>query len=82
MIDIRAIVVEIVKAKDADDKSFAAHVHGLVRDYGQNLLAHVVQAIQPEKPEEIAIVQWLQGKLVEAARQIPGPETVQQKETK
>lgn len=74
MIDIRAVVTEIVKAKEADDKAFAAHVHGLVRDYGQNLLAHVAQAVAPEKPEEIAIVQWLQGKLVEAAKQIPGPD--------
>lgn len=74
MIDIRQIVDEIVKAKDANDKNaFRIHTHNLVRDYGANLLLHLTQAIGPETPEEIQIVAWLQGKLQDVAKQIPAP---------
>lgn len=72
MIDICAVVTEIVKAKDASDvKAFRAHTHGLVRDYGQNMLLHLAQALSPSTPEETAIVGWLQNRLVENAKQIP-----------
>lgn len=74
MIDIRQIVEKIVAAKDASDKkAFAAHTHALVREYGVNLLAHVAQAIAPTTPEETAVVEWLQKRLIEVAKQIPQP---------
>lgn len=72
MIDIRAVVQEIVKAKGAsDEKAFAAHVHAHVRQYGQSLFGSIAQAVNPTTPEETAIVGWLQNKLIEAAKQIP-----------
>lgn len=72
MIDIRQVTVEIVKAKDANDKAaFAAHVHAHVRQYGQSLLGSLAQAISPTTPEETALVGWLQQKLIAVAQQIP-----------
>ena len=74
MIDIRIIVAEIVKAKGASDAAaFSAHVHGLVRQYGQELLLNLAQAITATTPEEQAVVAWLQQRLVDVAKQIPGP---------
>lgn len=75
MIDIRAIVAEIVKAKGASDAhAFALHTHGLVRQYGQELLLNLANAINATTPEETALVQWLQGRLVDVAKQIPAPQ--------
>jgi ferric-dicitrate binding protein FerR (iron transport regulator) len=72
MIDIRAIVSQIVQAKGASDvNAFAILTHNLVREYGQQLLVNLAQALNPSTPEETAVVHWLQGKLVEMARQIP-----------
>lgn len=72
MIDLAAIVSAIVKAKGAsDEKAFAKHVHGLVRQYGQELVLNIAAAILPTTPEEQAVVQWLQEKLVDVAKQIP-----------
>lgn len=74
MIDIRGVVGEIVKAKGASDKdAFAAHVHGLVQRYGQELLMNLAQALSPTTEDERAVVAWLQNKLVDMAKQIPGP---------
>ena len=72
MIDIQQVVAQIVQAKDAKDKAaFTKHVHGLVRDYGQNLLLSLAQALSPSTPEEIAVVKWLHERLVINAKQIP-----------
>ncbi len=74
MIDIRQVVAQIVQAKDASDKAaFTNHVHSLVRDYGQNLLLSLAQAITPSNPAEEQIVAWLKDQLVAQAKQIPGP---------
>lgn len=77
MIDIKAVVDQIVQAQGAKDKeAFRAHVHNLVRDYGQNLMLNIAQAVVPSTPEEAQIVNWLQARLVENAKQIPvGKET-------
>lgn len=72
MIDIAQIVSAIVKAKDASDmKAYNRHVHGLVRQYGQELLLNLANAILPTTPEEQDVVKWLQGKIVVVAQQIP-----------
>ena len=74
MIDIRNIVAEIVKAKDASDaKAYTVHAHNLVRAYGQALLLNLQQAIAPSSPEEESVVRWLHGRLVKIASQIPEP---------
>jgi len=72
VIDIAQIVSAIVKTRDAsDEKAYTAHVHSLVRQYGQELLLNLAQAIMPTTPEEHAVVQWLQSKVVDVANQIP-----------
>ena len=72
MIDLRAVVQEIVKTKDASDAAaYRAHVHNHLRAYGQQLLSSLAQAIVPTTPEEVAIVGWLQQRLIAVAQQIP-----------
>jgi hypothetical protein len=79
MIDIRAVVGQIVQAKGASDvNAFTVLTHNAVRDYGQNLLLNLAQALNPSTPEEQAVVGWLQQKLVEMAKQIPGPITTKE----
>lgn len=74
MIDIAQIVLAIVKTRDASDAAaYTRHVHGLVRQYGQELLLNTAQAILPTTPEEQAAVKWLQENLVRIAQQIPEP---------
>ncbi len=74
VIDIRQIVAEIVKAKGASDMAaFQSHTHAQVQRYGQELLLNLANALAPTSPEEQAVVAWLQQKLVEQAKQIPGP---------
>lgn len=74
MIDIRVIVGEIVKAKGASDvAAFTVLTHGLVRQYGQELLVNLANAIVATSPEEAAAVKWLQERVVDVAKQIPGP---------
>lgn len=74
MIDIAHIVAEIVKAKGASDEAaFRRHTHMLVRQYGQELLLNLAQAILPTAPEEQLYVKWLQENIVRIASQIPEP---------
>lgn len=72
MIDIAQVVQAIVKARDASDtKAYAKHTHTLVRQYGQELLFNLAQAILPTTPEEQACVKWLQEQVIRVANQIP-----------
>lgn len=72
MIDIAQVVLAIVKAKDATDtKAYTKHTHALVRQYGQELLFNLAQAILPTTPEEAACVKWLQEQVIKVANQIP-----------
>lgn len=74
MIDIAQVVQAIVKTKDASDaKAYTKHVHGLIRQYGQELLFNLAQAILPTTPDEQACVRWLQDQVVRVANQIPEP---------
>lgn len=74
MIDIRQVVANIVKARTASDEAaFTAHAHGQVREYGQQLLGNLASAIAPTTNEEVAVVNWLQTKIVDIMKQIPQP---------
>lgn len=72
MIDIAEVVRAIVKARDAGDAAaYTKHTHACVREYGQQLLLNLSAAILPTTPQEADVVNWLKGKLVEIAKQIP-----------
>lgn len=74
MIDIRAVVAEIVKAKGASDvAAFQALTHACIRKYGQELLLNLAQAITATTPEEQNIVNWLKVQVALVAEQIPSP---------